>query len=133
MTQNNASPSESLWLRIERKIHDLGNEDLSETKLETTIQRLASEFDATGMNFSRQAGHMLLLRAALRARGEVGHSFLQDFEESVSSLTLDDVADIRAATMKVVDSVGREWPSLKLSDRRPDVQAIREPQRAVVP
>jgi len=124
MIQKAATPSESLWLRIERRIHELGDEDLSESRLESTIQRLASEFDANGMNFSRQAGHMLLLRAAMRARQEVGHSFLQDFEKAVSSLNLDEVADIRAATVKVVESVGQTWPKLKLADRRSDVRDI---------
>lgn len=124
MTQNAPTLHESLWLRIERKIHELNDEDLADARLEPTIQRLATEFDTTGMNFSRQAGHMLLLRSALRARCETGHSFLQDFEEAVSRLTLEDVADIRAATMQVIAAVGQTWPKLKLAERRPDVQAI---------
>jgi hypothetical protein len=129
MTQNPASSHEPLWLRIEQKIRELGDDDLSDVKLESTIQRLANEFDATGINFSRRADRMLLLRAALRARGEVGRSFLQDFDEAMSSLTLDDVADPRAATINLVENVGRNWPKLKLSERQPDVKAFVEGAR----
>jgi hypothetical protein len=129
MTQNAATSREPLWLRIEQKIRELGDDDLSESKLEATTQRLASEFDGTGMNFSRRADRMLLLRAALRTRGEVGRSFLQDFDEAISALTLDDVADSGAATRKLVENVGQTWPKLKLAERRPDVKAIVEGTR----
>jgi hypothetical protein len=124
MNQKAAKQSEPLWLAIEQKIRDLGDHDLAESALEGTVQRLAGEFDASGLDFSRRADHMLLLRGALGARTTTGRPLLQDFESALAALSLDDVVDIKAATRKLVDQVGAAWPKLKLSDRRADVQAI---------
>ncbi len=124
MTTNPATQHEPLWLCIERKIAGLGDGDLSAGKLQSTLGRLAGEFDQGGMNFSKNAGRVMLLRASLKSRAEVGRPFLRDFDAAVATLTLDDVADLRNAYLKVIGAVGETWPGMKLSERRGDVETI---------
>ena len=46
---------------------------------------------------------------------------MKDFNTAIAALTLEDVADPYAATDKLIDDIGKTWPKLKRSERRPDV------------
>ena len=66
------------------------------------------------------------MRWAVDARASVGRPFMQDFEKAVQDLTLDDVIDPLAATVKLTRDVGEAWPRFKDGDRQRDVLAIVE-------
>jgi hypothetical protein len=126
MTTTNGLDSEPLWLVIEKKILDLGSQDLSGEKLESAVQRLAGALDDGGFNVSKNAGHMLDLRGAMGARVTVGRPLMEDLEKAFAALTLEDVASPYTATVKLIDEVGGDWPALKDSGRRGHVLQIVE-------
>jgi hypothetical protein len=113
-----------LWLLIEEEILGLTDQDLQEGTLESTIRKIAVDLDGTGYNISKEAGHMLQLRAAIAARRDVGRPLLKDFNEAVAALKLEDVADPYTATVKLIGDVGEAWPKLKDSARKPDILTI---------
>jgi len=125
MTEAPAQPR-PLWLLIEEKIAGLSSSDVEGASLEKTVKRVAGELDGTGHNVSRAGGNLLQLRWALAARQKVGKPMLQDIKQAIEALTLEDVADPYAATMKLIGSVGQVWPALKDADRRKDVLCMVE-------
>jgi hypothetical protein len=129
MTADNATGSGPLWLSIEGKIEELGTRDLSGSSLETAIQTIAGELDEAGHNVSHHGGNMLHLRKAMDARTSVGHALMDDFRAALAALTLDDVANVSAATGSVINRVGRNWPAILEADRRPDVRKFVEQAR----
>jgi hypothetical protein len=51
---------------------------------------------------------------------------MKDFNTAIAALTLEDVADPYFATDKLIRDIGKTWPRLKRSERRPDVIRIVE-------
>jgi hypothetical protein len=126
MATRHAADKRPFWLMIEDEILQLTDNDLSDGNAEQTIQRTAKALDDTGINVSRNAGNLLQLRGAVGARIKVGRPLLQDFDAAVSALSLEDVADIRAAAWKIIREVGEAWPKLRESERKPDIINILE-------
>ena len=124
MTQDAATGNEPLWLLIEDRINELSSGDLEGDRMEATIQRVATDLDGAGVNVTKHGGNMLKLRWAMQATLEVGRPFLADFDGALAALPLGDVADPYLATTKLIGNVGKTWPGLKETDRRPDVQRI---------
>ncbi len=118
--------SESLWLLLERKIRDLSESDVESGNREGTVQRVAQELDETGHNVSRHGGNMMQLRRAVAARAEVGRPMLDDFDDCIAKLSLEDVANLRAATVALIRKVGETWPEIKDLERRAAIQEIVE-------
>ncbi len=129
MTTNDAIPQRPLWLLIEERILELDPMTLSGENLEASIQRIAGELDSAGCNVSRHGGNMIKLRFAVDKARKVGRPFLKDFNDAVSTLTLDDVAAPYVATTNLIDQLGDTWPDLRSSERRPDVIEIVENTR----
>ncbi len=121
MTTSDATPTKPLWLLIEENILELGSLDLSAENLEASIQRIAGELDNAGYNVSHHGGNMLQLRWAMGGACKVGRPLLKDLNTAVEAFTLEDVADPYAATNKLILDIGKTWPELKKSERRPDV------------
>jgi hypothetical protein len=120
MTMNGGTDKTPMWMKIEEQILNLETLDASED----TIQRVAAELDNRGRNVTKNAGNMLELRAALSAAATVGRPFLNDFNEALRAMTLDDVIDPYAATVKLINRVGETWPRMKESERKPDMMRI---------
>jgi hypothetical protein len=116
-------------MSMEQKILELSASDFEGSNMEPTIRRLASELDEAGYNVSRHGGNLLQLRAAVAARAQAGTAMLERFNEAVDGLTLDDLADIHAAAVKLVREVGESWPAVKELDRRPHVLELLEDRR----
>ncbi len=121
MTINDMTGKKPLWLLIEENILELGSLDLSAENLEASIQRIAGELDNAGYNVSHNGGNMLQLRWAMGGACKVGRPLLKDLNTAVEAFTLEDVADPYAATNKLILDIGKTWPELKKSERRPDV------------
>ena len=126
MTTSDAVEKKPLWLLIEEKILGLDSKDLSGENLEASIQRIAGELDNAGYNVSHHGGHMLQLRWAMNEAHKVGRPLMKDFNTAIAALTLEDGADPYAATDKLISDIGKTWPELLKSERRPDVIGIVE-------
>ena len=126
MTTDVPTSKRPLWLLIEERILELDPTAFSGENLEASIRRIAGELDSAGFNFSRHGGNMIKLRFAVDKARNVGRPFLKDFNDAVSALTLDDVADPYVATTNLIDRLGDTWPDLRSSERRPDVIEIVE-------
>ena len=126
MTTNDAAEKKPLWLLIEENILELDSQDLSEENLEASIQRIAGELDNAGYNVSHHGGNMLQLRWAMNETRKVGRPLMKDFNTAIATLTLEDVADPYFATNNLIRDIGKTWPELKRSERRPDVIRIVE-------
>lgn len=126
MTTSKTTVKKPLWLLIEEKILETNPQDLSGEDLEASIQRIAGELDETGYNVSGHGGNMLKLRSAVNRAREVGRPLLKDFNDAISALPLEDLADPYAATTDLLDQLEKAWPELKRSERRPDVIEIIE-------
>ncbi len=126
MTTGDSAKKKPLWLSIEENILGLDTQDLSAENLEASIHRIAGELDNAGYNVSHHGGNMLQLRWALNETQKVGRSLMQDFNAAVAALTLEEVSDAYLATDKLIRDIGKTWPELKKSDRRPDVIRIVE-------
>ena len=126
MTTSDVSEKKPLWLLMEENILELESQDLSGEKLEASIQRIAGELDNAGYNVSHHGGNLLQLRWALNERSKVGRPFMKDFKTAIAALKLEDVADPYSATNKIINDIGKAWPKLKRSERRPDVIRIVE-------
>ena len=126
MTTGDAAQKKPLWLSIEENILALDSQDLSGANLEASIQRIAGDLDNAGCNVSHHGGNMLQLRWAMNAASKVGRPLMKDFNTAIAALTLEDVADPYATTDKLIINIGKTWPKLKRSDRRPDVIRIVE-------
>jgi hypothetical protein len=126
MTTSDTTEKKPLWLLIEENILELDSQDLSEENLEASIQRIAGELDNTGYNVSHHGGNMLQLRWAMNETHKVGRPLMKDFNTAIAALTLEDVADPYFVTNKLIRDIGKTWPKLKRSERRPDVIRIVE-------
>ena len=129
MTTSDATEKKPLWLLIEDKILQLDSQDLSESNLEASVQRIAGELDGEGYNVSRHGGSLIKLRFAMDKARKVGKPLMKDFNTAISALTLDDVAAPYTATNNLLDELGETWPELRSSERRPDVIEIVEQTR----
>jgi hypothetical protein len=125
MTTSDATEKKPLWLLIEN-ILELDSQDLSKENLEASIQRIAGELDSAGYNVSHHGGNMLQLRWAMNETHKVGRPLMKDFNTAIAALKLEDVADPYFAANKLIGDVGKTWPKLKRSERRPDVIRIVE-------
>jgi hypothetical protein len=121
MTTSNAIEKKPLWLQIEENILGLGSQDLSGTKFEESIQRIAGELDNAGFNVSHHGGNLLQLRWALNETRKVGRPLMEDINTAIAAFTLEDVADPYLATNTLISDIGKTWPELKKSERRSDV------------
>jgi hypothetical protein len=126
MTTSDATEKKPLWLLIEENILELDSQDLSGENLEVTIQRIAGELDNAGYNVSRHAGNMLQLRWAMDETLKVGRPLMEDLNTGIAALTLEDVADPYFVANNLIHEIGNTWPTLKRSERRPDVIQIVE-------
>lgn len=121
--------NDPLWLAIEKKIQEMGAGEISDGNLEAPIQKLAGALDATGLTVSKNAGSMLALRDAVAARAGVGRDLMSDLDEGFKALTLDDVSSTYSATVNLIERIGKDWPALLGSERRPDILRIVESVR----
>jgi len=126
MTTSDETQKKPLWLLIEENFLELDSKDLSGEKLEASIQRIAGELDNAGYNVSHHGGNMLQLRWAMDDMREVGRPLMKDFNSAIAAFTLKDVADPYLATENLIRHIGKTWPKLKKSDRRPEVIRIVE-------
>ena len=126
MTTSDATKKKPLWLLIEENILGLGSQDLSGEKMEASIQRIAGELDNAGYNVSHHGGNMLQLRWAVDEMRKVGRPLMKDFNAAIAAFTLEDVAEPYIATDKLIGDIGKTWPRLKGSERRPEVIRIVE-------
>jgi hypothetical protein len=126
MTTSDATEKKPLWLLIEENILKLDSQDLSGENLEASIQRIAGELDNAGYNVSHHGGNMLQLRWAMNETRKVGRPLMKDFNTAIAALTPEDVADPYFATNKLIRDIGKTWPRLKKSERRPEVIRIVE-------
>ena len=126
MTTSDAAEKKPLWLLIEENILELDSQDLSGENLEASIQRIAGKLDDAGYNVSHHGGNMLELRWAMNEAHKVGRPLMKDFNTAIAALKLEDLADPYIATDKLIGDIGRAWPKLKKSERRPDVIRIVE-------
>jgi hypothetical protein len=126
MTTSDATEKTPLWLLIEENILGLESQDLSGANLEASIQRIAGELDSAGYNVSHHGGNLLQLRWAVNERNKNGKPFLKDFNTAIGALTLEEVADPYSATNRLIGDIGKTWPKLQRSERRPDVIRIVE-------
>ncbi len=126
MTTSDTTAKKPLWLLIEEQILGLDSQDLSDSALEASIQRIAGELDGAGCNVSRHGGHMIELRFAVEKAHKAGKPFMQDFNAAIAELTLEDVAAPYVATANLIDKLSEAWPEIRKSERRPDVIEIVE-------
>jgi len=129
MATSDETKKTPLWLSIEENIIELGSQDLSGEKLEASIQKIAGQLDNAGYNVSRHGGNMLQLRGAMNEARRVGRPLMKDFNAAIAALTLENAADAYAATDKIIRDVGKTWPKLKESERRPEVIRIVEQKK----
>ncbi len=121
MATSEATKKNPLWLSIEEAFLGVDSKDFSEQNREASIQRIAAELDNAGYNVSRHGGNMLQLRWAVDDMRKVGRPFLQDFNGALAAFTLEDLAAPYAAVNILIQDLGKSWPKLKASERRPEV------------
>ena len=121
MTGSDETKQKPLWLSIEENILGLDSQELSGGNLEASIQRIADQLDNAGYNVSHHGGNMLQLRGAMNETHKVGRPLMKDFNAALAALTLEDVADPYSATNKIISNIGKAFPKLLGSERRPDV------------
>ncbi len=126
MATSDATKKKPLWLLIEENILGLDSQDLSKENLEASIQRIAGELDNAGYNVSHHGGNLLQLRWAMNETQKVGRPLMKDFNAAIAALTLEDLADPYSTTNKIISDIGKTFPKLKGSERRPDVIRIIE-------
>jgi hypothetical protein len=57
---------------------------------------------------------------------KVGRPLMEDFNTGIAALTMEDVADPYFVANNLIHEIGKTWPTLKRSERRPDVIQIVE-------
>ena len=129
MTTSDEAKKKPLWLSIEENILELDSQDLAGGDLEASIQQIAGKLDDAGYNVSRHGGNLLQLRWAINEAHKVGRPLMQDFNNAITALKLEDVADPYAATNKIIGDIGKTWPEFKRSERRADVIGFVEKKR----
>ncbi len=118
MATNEAKP---LWLAMEEKIAELDAPAITGNSLEATIQRIAGELDGSGYKVSGHGGNLMQLRWAIDKMKSAGKPMLKDLNGALGEFGLDDVLDPYAATTKLLDEIGQDWPELRDPARRPEV------------
>ena len=113
MTSPKQGESKPLWLAIEEEILGMAESVFDKKKKESVVHKLVAKLDKRGFNVAKTGGKLLDVRWALDERIGVGRPFLGDMKKAIAALTLDDVANPRAATSKLVDKIGKAWPALK--------------------
>ncbi len=121
MTTSDAAEKKPLWLLIEENILELDSQDLAGENLEASIQRIAGELDNAGYNVSHHGGNLLELRWAMNETQKIGRPLMKDISTALTALTMEDVADPYLATNMLIRDIGKTWPKLTRSKRRPDV------------
>ncbi len=129
MTASDETQKKPLWLSIEENILELDPQGFSKENLEGSIQRIAGELDKAGYNVSHHGGNMLQLRWAMNEARKVGRPLMKDFKTAIAALTLEDLAEPYFATTKLIRDIGKTWPKLERSERRPDVIRMVEKTR----
>ncbi|MFO7962821.1 MAG: hypothetical protein R6U50_02770 [Desulfobacterales bacterium] len=129
MTTKEETKKKPLWLSIEEKLYDLDAKSLSGEKLESEIQRIARELDDEGYNVSRHGGNLLQLRWAMGDMLEVGRPLMKDLNDATAALTLEDASNPYLAVDNIINEIGKTWPKLKESQRRPEVIRMVEERR----
>lgn len=124
MPENQIEVKEPLWMLIEKQIQEYTDDDFAEANRLATSQKIAEELDKTAYNVSKHGGHWMQLKAAAKARSLVGRPFLEDFDKAVSGLGLDDIKDTFTAAMKIMNDLGKDWPTFLASKNRADVDEI---------
>lgn len=129
MTISSDTVKEPLWLAMERKILEHSSPDSSGTNLESIIQTIASELDASGYNVSLHGGNFLQLRWAMEEKNRNGKPLLEDLDGAIEKLTFEDVENTKKATAKIIHAVGASWPKLKDFERKPAILEMVEKTR----
>ncbi len=129
MTTSETAKKRPLWMLIEETFLELDPQGLSGEYLEASIQRIAGELDGAGYNVSHHGGHMLQLRWAMNDMLAVGRPLMKDVNAAIGALTLEDVADPYVATDTLINHLGKTWPKLNRSERRPEIIRIVEKTR----
>ena len=129
MTEKDAAKKKPLWLAIEEQILGLDSQVLAGENLEASIQQIAGELDKAGYKVSKYGGKMLDLRFAVSATRKAGKPLMQDVNAALAALTLEDVADLYAATNKLIEQVRQAWPAFADANSRPDVIQLVEQAR----
>jgi hypothetical protein len=124
MTTGETTTPKPLWLSIEEAFIDLEEADLAGENLEATVQRIASQLDASGYNVSKHGGHLVDLRLALAEVQKVGRPLMKDFNAAIAAFTLEDVQAPFEAADKLIGTIGATWPSFKRSRCRPETIRI---------
>lgn len=121
MTTKEERKDTPLWLLMEEKILAIDPKALFDTNLEATVHKIAGELDQDGHNVSRHGGNLMQLRWAIDKMRRVGRPMLHDLNNAIADLTLENVSDPYAAATALLDDIGKTWPELRHSDRRPEV------------
>jgi len=124
MAENRKEEMEPLWILIEKQITEHNDDDFSEDNSLSTAKEIAAALDETGYNVSKSGGNWLRLKAALKARNQVGRPFMQDLDKSISVLTLDNITDTYFDAMKIAAGLGNDWPLALASENRPDFEKM---------
>ncbi len=121
MTISDTTAKKPLWLSIEEQILGFGSQGFSGENFEASVQRIAGELDNAGFNVSHHGGNLLQLRWAMNEARKVGRPLMEDINTAIDALTLEDVKDPYFATNQIINDIGKTWPELKRSERRPDM------------
>ena len=124
MPENHIEGKKPLWLLIETEIQNYTDEDFADANSLETSRKIAATLDETGYNVSKSAGNWLQLKATVNARNLVGRPFIKDFDEAVAALTLDEIEDTYFTAMRIINNLGKDWPSFLTAENRPDVEEI---------
>lgn len=124
MAENHIEGKDPLWILIEKQIQKYTDEDFSEASSLETSRKIAAELDETGYNVSKSGGNWLQLKTAVKARNRAGRPFMQDFNQAIAALSLDDIQDTYATAMRIIRTLGHDWPSFLASEHRADVDEI---------
>lgn len=121
---NDATELKPLWLLIEEKILEFGPQAFEGDNGEPSMMQMAQDLDKSGHNVSQHGGNLLRLRWAVKDMLGVGKPLMQDFNDAVAAFKLEDVMDPYRAAVKLIADVGQTWPSLRDSERKPDIVKI---------
>jgi hypothetical protein len=72
------------------------------------------------------------LQAAVKARQQVGRSFMQDFDQAISALNLDNIQDISTTAKRIMTDLGKDWPSFLASENKADVNKLVQNKRTAL-
>jgi len=124
MAENRIEGKEPLWMLIEKEIEKESDDDFSEQSIFSTTQKIAAGLDGSGYNVSKSGGNWLRLKAAIKARTQVGRPLMHDLDKAISVLTLDNISDAQSMAIKIVSELGKDWPDILVSENRPDFEEM---------